>query len=599
LATGRHEPPDGATAPTFVRATQGTPHRPVVSVLNGVVRLVRSLAGVLLLSVVLAGALPVVPAGAAPLPVLLGQVGSAATTGGAIAAGGCDCTVAQMHEGSPTGKSYVIPYDGVIVASGTYVGNYVEPTDTDTVQVQTVNRTGATTGNVVSAGTAHHLLGLPKNTVDRFYDRVPAHAGDVLAARFHDSGFIESTPFFFKATATADEVQISSPIGTGGSLSQPANSVAERRVNLEAVLEPDGDHDGYGDASQDLCPGSSIATSSCSGALFGSDLQDERSAPPAACLPSCMYVQTALGGASTAATSPGVIVRWRILNGSSGAYRIHVLTDNPGGSGGAFHAYHVLSTSETGNVTAPLDSAFSKISSFPTRLPIPVGAYVGLTVPGGTVPGFQSSAGGQATYSRTEAPFPGISGVVGESHNGEVLYDADIEPDLDGDGYGDVSQDSCPSSASIHEGPCPAVVGPDGGAAPDAGQAPTASPQDNQDALPKILSLAVRPKSFHAKPLGRVPAGGSWGTKVKLSLSSPATVTLAFEARHGRRYHVVTRLTKNSAALRTSVSFDGQYRLAGKLTDLRPGTYRLTASAKTSAGTGPVKSTTFTVLPPA
>jgi len=567
-------------------------------------RLVRSLAGVVLLWVVLAAALVAEPAAAAPLPVLLGQVGSAATTGGAIAAGGCDCTVAQMHEASSTSKSYVIPYDGVIVASGTYVGNYVEPTDTDTVQVQTVNRTGATTGNVVSAGTAHHLLGLPKNTVDRFYDRLPAHAGDVLAARFHDSGFIESTPFFFKATATADEVQISSPIGAGGSLSQPASPVAERRVNLEAVLEPDEDHDGHGDASQDLCPGSPIAISACSGSLFGSDLQDERSTPPSACLPSCLYVQTALGGVSTATSSPGVIVRWRVLNGNSGAYRIHVLTDNPGGSGGAFHAYHVLSTSETANVTAPADSAFSKVSSFPTRMPIPVGAYVGLTVPGGTVPGFQSSVGGQAKYSRTEAPISGVTGVVGESHNGEILYDADIEPDIDGDGYGDVSQDSCPSSTSIHEGPCPTVVTPDGGAAADAGQVPTASTPDNltqanRAALPMILSLAVKPKRFHAKPLGGVQAGGSWGTRMKLSLSSPATVTLAIEAQHGRRYHVVTRLTKKSAALRTSVGFSGQYRLAGKLTDLPPGTYRLTASAKTSAGIGPVKRTTFTVLPPA
>jgi hypothetical protein len=501
-----------------------------------------------------------------------------------------------MHEASPASKSYVFPYDGVIVSSGTYVGNYVEPSDTDTVRVQTVNRTGVTTGTVVSEGTAHHLLGLPTNTVDRFYDRLPAHAGDVLAARFHDSGFIESTPFFFKATASGDEVEVSTPTAAGGSLSG-SSLVAERRVNLEAVLEPDEDHDGYGDASQDLCPGSPIATSACSGSLFGSALQGERSAPPAACLPSCLYVQTALGGVSTAASTPGVIVRWRVLNGNSGAYRIHVLTDNPGGSGGAFHAYHVLSTSESGNVTAPTNSAFSKISSFPTRMPIPVGAYVGLSVPNGSVPGFQSSAGGQAKYSRTEAPSSGVTGVVGESHNGAILYDADIEPDVDGDGYGDVTQDSCPTSASVHEGPCPVAVAGGGGAAAGTGKAQSAS--THADQLPKIGSLAVKPKSFHAKPLGRVTAGGSWGTKVKLSLSSAATVTLAIEARHGRRFHVVTRLTKKSAAGRTSVGFSGQYRQAGKLTDLRPGTYRLTASAKTSAGTGPVKRTTFTVLPPA
>lgn len=566
--------------------------------LNGVVRLVRSFAGVVLLPIVLAVALFAEPTAAAPLPVLVGQVGSGSTTGFATSAGGCDCTVAQMHEASPASKSYVFPYDGVIVSSGTYVGAYVEPADTDTVRVQTVHRTGATTGTVVSEGIAHHLLGLPTSTVDRFYDRLPAHAGDVLAARLHDSGYIESTPYFFKATASGDEVGVSTPTAAGGSLSG-SSLVAERRVNLEAVLEPDEDNDGYGDASQDLCPGSPIATSACSGSLFGTALQGERSAPPAACLPSCLYVQTALGGASTATFSPGVIVRWRVLNGSSGAYRIHVLTDNPGGSGGAFHAYHVLSSSETGNVTAPTNSAFSKISSFPTRMPIPTGAYVGLTVPGSTVPGFQSSAGGQAKYSRTEAPFPGITGVGGESHNGAILYDADIEADVDGDGYGDATQDSCPTSASVHEGPCPVAVAAGGGAAAGAGKTPIASTHANLAQLPKIGSLAVKPKSFHAKPLGRVTPVGEWGTKVKLTLSSAATVTLAIEARQGRRFHVVTRLTRKAAAGRTSVGFSGQYRRAGKLTDLQPGTYRLTASAKTSAGTGPVKRTTFTVLPPA
>lgn len=454
-----------------------------------------------------------------------------------------------------------------------------------------MNRTGAATGTVISEGTVHHLLGLPTSAVNRFYDRLPAHAGDVLAARFHDSYYIESTPFFFKAAASGDEVEESTPTAAGGSLSALGSPVPERRVNLEAVLEPDEDHDGYGDASQDLCPGSPIATSACSGSLFGADLQGERSAPPPECLASCLYVQAALGGASTAASTPGVIVRWRVLNGSSGAYRINVLTDNPEGSGGAYHAYHVLSIGETVTVTAPTTPAFPKISSFPARLPIPAGAYVGLTVPGGTIPGFQSSAGGQAKYSSTSAPFPGISSVVGESHNGAILYDADIEPDVDGDGYGDVTQDSCPVSASVHEGPCPAAAG--------VGGASTGPRHANRTQLPQIGSLAVKPKSFHAKPLGRARAGGKWGTKVKLSLSSAATVTLAIEARQGRRFHVVTRLTKKAAAGRTSVSFSGQYRRAGKLTDLQPGSYRLTASAKAGAGTGPVKRTTFTVLPPA
>ncbi|MBS1880497.1 MAG: hypothetical protein JST31_13360, partial [Actinobacteria bacterium] len=409
----------------------------------------------------------------------------------------------------------------------------------------------------------------------------------VLAARFHDSGYIESTPFFFKGGAAADEVAVSSPTAAGGSLSGPSTLVAERRVNLEAVLEPDEDHDGYGDVSQDLCPGSPIATSACSGSLFGSDLQGERSAAPPSC--ACLYVQTTLGGGSTATTVPGVIVRWRVLNGGSGTYRVMVVTDYPEGSGGQYHAYHVLGRSEAGNVTAPADPAFPKISSFATRLPIPAGAYVGITVPGNTVPGFQSS-GGQATYSRTEAPIPGVSGVVGESHNGAVLYDADIEPDVDGDGYGDVTQDSCPSSALVHEGPCPA--------APGGATGNPAPPAPHPKPLPTIRSLTVKPKSFRAKPLGKSPADAAGGTKIKLSLSSAATVTMKIEARHGHRFGVVTRLLEKLPAGRAAVAFSGQYRHAGKLSDLAPGSYRLTASAKSGAGTGPAKRTTFNVLPP-
>ena len=74
-------------------------------------------------------------------------------------------------------------------------------------------------------------------------------------------------------------------------------------------------------------------------------------------------------------------------------------------------------------------------------------------------------------------------------------------------------------------------------------------------------------------------------------------MTLTIETRRGHRFHVVTRLTEKAAAGRTSVSFSGRYRRAGKLADLPPGAYRLTAGARTSAGAGPVKHTSFTVLP--
>lgn len=508
--------------------------------------------------------------------------------------------MAQFGDAGPAANSYAIPYDGVITASALYLGQTIE--DGNTVQVQTAHPTGATTGTVVSEGAAHSLSGLTPSSVHAFAERIPARAGDTLAARFHSSYYIQTTPYFFKTAAPSDLAAMASPTAAGGSFTTSGSPAPERRLNLEAVLEPDEDHDGYGDASQDLCPGSPIATGACSGSLYGSDLQGERSASPPAC--NCMEVQTAIGGASTAAPTDGVVVRWRVLNAEAGPYILRVVSFLPESSGGMYRTYRVLRSSATESVTAPAGPLFSKISSFPTRLPIPAGAYLGLA---GRNFGFQAS-GGSATYSEVDNVGDGLA-ASGVTHNGTFLYDADIEPDADGDGYGDLTQDSCPSSAAIHEGPCPGGTVPGGGAGStpaEAGQAPAgkgeapiASTPGNAARAVTIGSLAVKPKSFRAQPLGRVRARGSWGTKVKFSLSSAATVTLAIESRHGRRFDVVTRLSAKAAAGRNAVHLSGRYRHAGKLADLAPGTYRITASAKSGAVTGPLRRTTFTVLPPA
>ncbi|HET8639418.1 MAG TPA: hypothetical protein VFL89_04120, partial [Solirubrobacterales bacterium] len=86
--------------------------------------------------------------------------------------GGCNCTLVQLGDIGPTGSSYLIPYNGVIVRSGLYVGQIVEVGNT--FQVQTVNPTDATTGTVASEGTIHALFGSTVEAVRSFYERVPA-----------------------------------------------------------------------------------------------------------------------------------------------------------------------------------------------------------------------------------------------------------------------------------------------------------------------------------------------------------------------------------------------------------------------------------------
>lgn len=497
--------------------------------------------------------------------------------------GGCNCTLVQLGDIGPTGSSYLIPYDGVIVRSGLYVGEMIGVSDT--VQVQTVDPTGATTGTVVSEGTAHALVGSTAEAVRSFYERVPARMGDVLAARFNDGPCLCVTPAWFETTSEGDKaLQAAPPLTAGGSFS--VSPTGKRRLNLEAVLEPDEDGDGYGDASQDLCPGSPIGATACSGTLFGSDLQGEGSTPPLPCAAGgCIKVQKTLNGASTAAPFDGVVVRWRVLNGEAGNYIARVMVPNPAATGGLNTGFTVLHSSATESVTAPVPP-FSKISTFHTRLPIPAGGYVGLKVPSLTNQGFQAS-GGAATFVATNDGGDGLT-VSGQSHNGTVLYDADIEPDADHDGYGDITQDSCPSSASVHEGSCPSSP-------------PTSTPT----ARPQITGFKVVPKSFRVTPGGGV---GAKGTKLTLTLSAAATVSFAIESKlvcrpaekvaHRcksgfRKVHTFSRSLPGGGS---SVPYSGRYKRAGKVKSLKPGAYRVTAVASGAGGSGAPARTAFTVL---
>jgi hypothetical protein len=113
---------------------------------------------------------------------------------------------------------------------------------------------------------------------------------------------------------------------------------------------------------------------------------------------------------------------------------------------------------------------------------------------------------------------------------------------------------------------------------------------------PAIDSLAVKPKRFRAKPLGRVAGKGTWGTKLTLSLSAAATVTLTIQSKTGKPLQT---LTKPLGRGNSSIPFNGQIRRHGKRVDLAPGAYRLSARARNDAGTGATKTASFTVLPPA
>jgi hypothetical protein len=544
-------------------------------------RRVHPLACALFLAAVGAGAIVAVPASAAPAPKHLGE---STSPGKEISP--CSCSAWQFGDLGTALGSYGIPYDGVIVKSGVKVGALTG--STDTFQPQTAHKTGANAGTVASEGATHNLSGLG-GTLARFYERFPVHAGDVLGARFFTgSFFIEYTNAFFGSTNTADEIATKTPaLAAGESFTSSSNGTKER-VNVEAWMEPDEDHDGYGDVSQDLCPGSPGASTACSGSLFGSNFEGVLANSGGAGSDS-LYVQTALGGAPTALPARGVVVRWRVLGVPTFAREFQLRVLAPNGSGG----YTVAGSSAAETLPKNLSAEAGAIGSFATRLPVPGGGYVGIaTDPTFTTPTLVGGVPG-ATMSKL------ADGADGANYSGlpttatsVVGYDADIEPDGDGDGYGDVTQDSCPSSASVHEGPCPPPA--EGGRSGNGSGSPSAL-QPPRHVAPTINGLTVKPKRFRAKLLGHTATRGTWGTKLKLNLSAAAIVTLTIQSKAGKPLQTLTKSLGGGVSL---IAFNGQIRRHGKRADLRPGAYRVSARARNDAGISATKTVSFTILPP-
>ena len=162
--------------------------------------------------------------------------------------------------------------------------------------------------------------------------------------------------------------------------------------------------------------------------------------------PSDDWVQAANtdGNPYTVPTGGGVITAWRTSTGS-GPVKLRLFS--LGGSGmtpvAESNAEHLTSTA----------------TSFPTRIPVAGGERLGLSVlPGASLSNCYSDTtgiGGQDTVLKAQAGPLGVDEPIVDGSNTTLLNVAvTLEPDADGDGYGDETQDGCPGDAAAH-GPCP------------------------------------------------------------------------------------------------------------------------------------------------
>ncbi len=321
------------------------------------------------------------------------------------------------------------------------------------------------------------------STVQTWWDRVPAAAGHLLGAKFNTGAPSDATPPRFTTGTTAGDAAAATFGVPGPGVGDNAVDapVANRRVNISARLEHDVDQDGYGDGSQDLCLGDPVhATTACSGALFGSNLQGPYQLSGFSCGYACARVQLTTGGVSTSPAADGVVVRWRMQAPAGGAYHILILEPATGGG------YTYARTSAT--ITVGADEA---LLTFPTRLPIKAGGYVALVPPPmATQTRFATTPAGM-TYSNVNDGPVGSSSTTGPGIAGGTLYNADIEPDADHDGYGDVTQDACPSDATT-QGLCPIAPPP-----------PPPPPPPISNPLTVFVSFATSAKSLRVSKAGR------------------------------------------------------------------------------------------------
>jgi hypothetical protein len=118
--------------------------------------------------------------------------------------------------------------------------------------------------------------------------------------------------------------------------------------------------------------------------------------------------------------------------------------------------------------SAPVDPVLGSTHPYPTRIPIATGETIGIDI----VPGmadqsvvFFHDPGMAGINSRSASgdagPLaPGSQGDFIVTSNSLPLLNADVEPDADADGFGDESQDACPTDPGTQAAcPAPAAAG--------------------------------------------------------------------------------------------------------------------------------------------
>jgi hypothetical protein len=167
------------------------------------------------------------------------------------------------------------------------------------------------------------------------------------------------------------------------------------------------------------------------------------------------YTQGVLtSGTSYQPTISGVITSWSsFASAPNTLLELLVLKPNPAGGGST----HFIATQRDQVRTLTQASALNTFAGL--HLPIEAGDQLGLFLPGFGSANCFFNVGGSDTglfFTGGDPPLNVDSNFTGSNSSRRLNASATVEPDADHDGFGDETQDGCPTSAAA-QGACPAA----------------------------------------------------------------------------------------------------------------------------------------------
>jgi hypothetical protein len=303
-------------------------------------------------------------------------------------------------------------------------------------------------------------------------------------------------------------------------------------------------------------------------------------------------VQTASTGGAYTVPANGVITSfWFATGTATGSMRALVFRPT-----GVANQYTVVARSDLGAVATPNTAS----PHFATRLPVHAGDLLGAKAQGPQITytgsGSDTICSGSGAAGWTD---PAAGAVLTSSSCNtptRTNMAAALEPDADGDGYGDETQDACTTDASTH-GTCPP---PAATPTPPAAQ----NPVTPTAIAPTLTALAASKTRFRR----------GTSTTISFKLDNAARVSLTFlrrspGRRSGRRCVAPTRANRRArACIREravgKLTIDGtagpnRLKFTGRLSarrSLSAGTYRIAAVANAGGKLSRTRSVVVTIL---